>query len=88
MNTTIEERVQVKLWIEEQLRRLPAVERLGLAIGIAADLAKEVGMAADVFAAAAYVAADHCDGTKEEALAATEEALAVVRAARTRRSGG
>jgi hypothetical protein len=88
MNTTLEDRVRVKLWIEEQLRRLPVVERLGLAMGIAADLAKETGMTADLFAATAYVSFEHCDGTTEEAMAAAKDAFRAVHAARARRRGG
>lgn len=85
VRTTLEERVRARQAAVERLRQMPAEEGLGVAMGIAVDLAKEAGFDADRFTATAYVAFEHCDGTLEEAREAMRQALAAVRTARGRR---
>lgn len=85
VRTTVEERVRARQAAVERLRTLPAHEGIGVTMGVVVDLAKEAGLDADRFAAWAYVAFEHCDGTREEAVEAMRQALAAVRAARGRR---
>lgn len=84
---TLDERVLARKLAVEKLCALPVHQGLGVAMGIAVDLAKKAGLDADRFVAHAYVAFEHCDGTQDEAIEAMREALAAVRAARTRTGG-
>jgi len=84
MSVSLDDRVLARKLAVEKLSSLARHEGLGVAMGIAVDLAKKAGMDADKFATIAYVAFAHCDGTKEEAIKAIREALAAVRAARAR----
>jgi hypothetical protein len=81
----LDERVRIRLFITGQLKRLPLVQALGMALGIAVDLAKSGGMDVERFVATAYVTFEHCDGTPEEAHEAMQAALAAVRAVRAKR---
>ena len=81
---TLKERVLVRKIAVEKLRTLPVHEGVGIAMGIAVDLAKEAGFDADRFVACAYVAFEHCDGTRDETIESMREAMAAVRAVRAR----
>lgn len=83
--TTVEERAAAVHAATEKLRMLPTVQGASIAMGVAVELAKDAGMDADRFAAWAYVAFEHCGGTEEEAIEAMRQALAAVRAARSKR---
>jgi hypothetical protein len=82
--SSLEDRELARSLAVEKLSDLPAHEGLGVAMGIAVDLAKRAGLDADRFVACAYVAFEHVSGTEEEAIEAMRKALAAARAARAR----